>query len=84
MWLLNSLLPILAMNVVLYFILKKYFGFVRTWLYVLLVGTSIFVGYVLDMQAFDSRGYMVPVAMGICFALLVAICIYDKLFDNAK
>lgn len=82
MWLAESLAQILFINIILYFCLKKYFGFVRTWLYILLVAMGIFVGYVLDMLAFTGNDYSTYMALGTVFALLVAACMYGWLFER--
>lgn len=82
MWLVENLAKILIINLILYFCLKKYFGFVRTWLYCLIVAAGIFVGYFLDMLAFAERDYQLYIAMGIAFAFLVAACVYGWLFEK--
>lgn len=82
MWLLESLALILTINAILYFAFKKYFGFVRTYLYWLIVAMGVFVGYMLDMQAFGERDYGTYITVGVVFALLGATCLYDRLFDK--
>ena len=84
MWLAESLAQILVMNIILYFCLKKYFGFVRTWLYVLLIAMGIFVGYTLDMLAFTEGAYSTYITVGVVFALLVAACMYGWLFERSS
>lgn len=82
MWLTKSLVPIIAINIVVYLLLKKYFGYVRSSLYWLIVVVSIIMGYIVDMLGMSAGSYAVPITVGVFFALFVAMCVYEYLFTK--